>query len=263
METYRASDGAALAFDDRGPRGTVPLLFLHGWRADHRIWERVIDILSARHRTVAVDLRGAGASRSAPGPYTLEVFSNDLSDLVKTIDLDPFVTVSHSMGGALAQRFAIDNPEALEGEILVAPIPASGPHFTPAVESFLRATVGNPEKTAGWLARLTRQEQDRETRELLAAAAAASTDSVARAMLEDWLGLDFATGAATIETPTLVVVPEHDPPMTPAYMREYVTGLIPGSRLEVVAGAGHYLPLETPQELARIVEGFLEELEAQ
>ncbi len=262
METYRASDGAALAFDDRGPRGTIPLLFVHGWRADHTIWEPLIERLSPRYRTIAVDLRGTGASRGAPGPYTLEAFSNDLSDLVTALDLDPLVSVAHSMGGALALRFAIDNPEAVEGEILVAPIPASGPHFKPAIEDFLRATVGDPDKTALWLTRLTRVEQDPEMRELLRAAAAAAPPPVALAMLEDWLRLDFAAEAATIETPTLVVVPEHDPPMTPAYMREFVSDLIEGSRLEVVAGAGHYLPLEMPRELARIVEAFLEELEA-
>ena len=262
METYRASDGAALAFEDRGPRGALPLLLLHGWRADHTIWNPLADILSVRYRTVAVDLRGAGGSRGAPGPYTLETFSSDLSDLVKALDLDPLVTVSHSMGAALAQRFAIDAPEAVEAEILVAPVSASGPHFKPALEEFLRETVGDPAKTAAWHARLTYREPDSETRELLRSTAAATSDGVALSMLEGWLHLDFADEAATIETPTLVLVPEHDPPMTPAYAREYVSGLIPGSRLEVVPEAGHYLPLEMPRELARIIQRFLEELEA-
>ena len=260
MEIFRASDGAALAFEERGPAGGIPLLFLHGWRADHTIWDPLVELLARRHRTILVDLRGSGESQSAPGPYTVETFSNDLSDLVAATDLDPVVTVSHSMGSAVAQRFAIDNPPAVEGQVLIAPIPASGPHFKPSTEDFLRSAVDDPLETAAWLQRLTRHEPDLETRELLAAAAASVPPRVALAMLESWLRLDFADEAATIETPTLVVVPEHDPPMTPAFIREHVTGLIAGSQLEIVADSGHYLPLEKPAELAGLIERFLGEL---
>jgi pimeloyl-ACP methyl ester carboxylesterase len=252
MEIYRASDGAALAFDERGPAGGVPLLFVHGWRADHRIWDPLVDLLARRHRTILVDLRGSGESQGAPGPYTIEAFSNDLSDL--------FAAISHSMGSAVAQRFAIDNPPAVEGQVLIAPIPASGPHFKPSTEDFLRSTVGDPMKSAAWLQRLTRHEPDPETHELLAAAAASVPPRAALAMLDGWLRLDFADEAATIETPTLVVVPEHDPPMTPDFVREHVAGLIVGSRLEIVADSGHYLPLEKPAELAALIERFLVEL---
>jgi 3-oxoadipate enol-lactonase len=260
MEIYRASDGAALAFEERGPAGGIPLLFVHGWRADHRIWDPLVDLLAQRHRTILVDLRGSGESQSAPGPYTVDVFSNDLSDLVAGIDLDPVVTVSHSMGSAVAQRFAIDNPPAVEGQVLIAPIPASGPHFKPSTEDFLRSAVGDPGKTSAWLQRLTHNQPDPETRELLAAAAASVPPRAALAMLDGWLRLHFADEAATIETPTLVVVPEHDPPMTPAFVRERVADIIVGSRLEIVADSGHYLPLEKPAELAALIERFLVEL---
>jgi len=48
--------------------------------------------------------------------------------------------------------------------------------------------------------------------------------------------------------------------MTPAFIREHVTGLIAGSQLEIVADSGHYLPLEKPAELAGLIERFLGEL---
>jgi non-heme chloroperoxidase len=260
MDTYRASDGAPLAYEERGPADGIPLLFLHGWRADHTIWNPLIEALAEHHRTIAVDLRGSGASQRAPGPYTIEAFSNDLADLIQAVDLDPVVTVSHSMGGALAQRFAIDYPEAVEGQVLIAPVPASGPHFKPSLEAFLRSTVGDPEKTAIWLERLTYGEPDLETRAMLASAAGSVPPEVAVPMLEAWLRLDFAGDAATIETPTLVIVPEHDPPMTPSFIREHVVDVIAGSRLEIVAGAGHYVPVERAGELAALIERFLDEL---
>jgi pimeloyl-ACP methyl ester carboxylesterase len=262
MEIYRASDGSALAFDDRGPRGGTPLLFLHGWRADHTVWEPVVERLEARHRTIGVDLRGSGESRGAPGPYTVEAFSSDLADLVTALDLDPVVALGHSMGAALAQRFAVDHPDALEGLVLISPIPASGSPFKPAVEEFLRSTVGDPQKTAVWLSRLTRTELEPDLAELLRAAAARASGGAALESLDSWLRLDFAGEAATIETPTLVVVPDGDPPMTPARVRELVADLIAGSHLDVVGESGHYLPLERPAELIRLVEAFLAELVA-
>ena len=144
MPVVTASDGAKLFYDDRGPRGALPLLFVHGWQGAGSSWKLVRDALSPGYRTIAVDLRGFGDSNAAPGPYTVDGFANDLSDLLAYLDLDPLVAIGHAMGAAVAQRFAIDRPEAVEGLVLVAPVPASGVTFPAGLEASFRETAGNP-----------------------------------------------------------------------------------------------------------------------
>lgn len=260
MPTFHASDGAPLAYTELGERGGIPLLFLHGWLGDSGTWVAVMERLAKRHLTIAVDLRGFGESNEAPGPYRVENLTDDLSALVASLDLDPLVAIGHSMGAAIAQRFAIDRPDAVEGLVLVAPVPASGMPLSPAALQMFRDVAGDPIKTAAWLGKLTYREPEREVVALMRRAAAAVKIDVARESLDSWTTLDFAEEAATIETPTLVLSPEHDRPMTPAITRERVAELIEGSEFEIVAGAGHYAPLERPEAIATAIERFVIDL---
>jgi pimeloyl-ACP methyl ester carboxylesterase len=161
MPTFATADGAELSYFENGPRGGMPILLLHGWQGAGAVWTPIVERLAARYRTIAVDLRGFGESNAAPGPYRVETFSDDLSALVASLDLDPMVVVGHSMGAAIAQRFAIDRPDAVEGLVLVAPVPASGVPFSPRVDAMFRATAGNMENANAWLSALTYTEPSR------------------------------------------------------------------------------------------------------
>lgn len=260
MPTYTASDGASLAYEDRGPRGGVALLFVHGWYGAGALWKLVIDELATRHRTIAVDVRGFAASNAAPGPYDVDVFANDLSALLAALDLDPLVVVGHSMGAKIAQRFAIDRPEAVEGLVLIAPVPAGAVDFGPKFAALLRATAGDPEKTNLWLGMLTQREPPREIVALMRAAAATVTARVALESFDSWSALDFEDEARTIATPTLVIAPDSDNPMTPEWVRKRVVDVIADSRLEIVRESGHYVILEQPKAVAALVAAFVDAL---
>ena len=257
MATFRTADGAELSYVDRGPRGDLALLFLHGWNGSSGVWGPIVDRLAERRRTIAVDVRGFGDSNAAPGPYRVENFSDDLSALIAFADLDPLVVVGHSMGAAVAQRFAIDRPDAVEGLVLIAPVPASGMEFSAKTDALFRSLPGNTEATNAWLSRLTLREPPPEIRNLMRAAAAKVSPDVALESYESWSRLNFADEAATIETPTLVIAPAKD---RPDFVRERVADVIEGSRLEILPDAAHYAPLEQPAAIARLIERFIEEL---
>jgi pimeloyl-ACP methyl ester carboxylesterase len=77
--------------------------------------------------------------------------------------------------------------------------------------------------------------------------------------LAAWQGANFGDEAATIETPTLVLAPSADRPMTPEFLKANVADVIAGSKLEVIE-SGHYLPLEQPELLAKRIGRFVDEL---
>jgi len=260
MPTFHAVDGAKLAYSELGPRGGIPLLFVHGWLGDSGTWAPVVERLAKQHRTIAVDLRGFGESNAAPGPYRVESLCDDLSALVAALDLDPLVAIGHSMGAAIVQRFAIDRPDAVEGLVLVAPVAASGIPLSPATLQMFREIAGDPVKTAAWLGKLTYREPQRAVIALMRRAAAAAKLDAARENLESWTTLAFADEAATIETPTLILAPEFDRPMTPAVTRERAADLIARSQFAVIAGAGHLAQVDRPDAVADALERFVMEL---
>jgi 3-oxoadipate enol-lactonase len=260
MTTFAATDGARLTYTELGPRGGIPLLFLHGWLADGGIWAPVTARLARHHRTIALDLRGFGESKDAPGPYRVETLADDVSALIAALDLDPLVAIGHSMGAGIAQRFAIDRPDAVEGLVLVAPVPPGGMPLSPAALQLFREVPGDAAKTAAWLGKLTYREPTSAVVALMRRAAAAVRTGVALESLASWTALDFAADVATIETPTLVLAPAYDRPMTPQLARERVADLIEGSRFEIVPEAGHYVPLERPEAVAEAIERFVMDL---
>ncbi|HEX8827354.1 MAG TPA: alpha/beta fold hydrolase, partial [Xanthobacteraceae bacterium] len=152
MQYFRAGDGAQLAFADAGS-GDVTLLFVHGWRADHTVWLPLIAALGSDLRTLAVDLRGGGGSQAASGPYNLERYAADLRAMVDALALGRVVLVGHSMGATVALRFAVDDPGATRGLVLIAPVPAGGAGFSPKGTAYLRAATEDPAATKSWLAR--------------------------------------------------------------------------------------------------------------
>jgi 3-oxoadipate enol-lactonase len=257
MATFLTADGTELHYTDLGPRGTLALLFLHGWYAASTIWTPVVSRLAKLHRTIAVDMRGFGESNAAAGPYNVEIFSDDLSALIAAANLDPLVVIGHSMGAAIAQRFAIDRPEAVEGLVLIAPVPAGGLDFPAKVDAMFHGLPGNPQATNAWLSRLMSPEPPAAVRALVRSAAAAVRPEVALESYKSWSTLNFAGEAATIDTPTLVIASDGD---RPEVARARVAELIVGSRFEILRDAAHYAVLEQPDRIAGLIEGFIADL---
>lgn len=260
-QRYRADDGATLAYALGGDQAAAAtLLFVHGWQGTSAVWEPLRSFLAGRFRTLTVDLRGMGASNGAPGPYRVERFARDLGDLVDALGLDPVVAVGHSMGGAIVQRFAVDRPEAVLGLVLIASVPASAQTFPPALDGFFRATIADPAVARRWVGGLTTPPQPPETTALLLGAAASASREAAMEAYESWTTLAFGAEAATIETPTLVIAPAGDRPMTPALARELVADPIAGSRFEELPACRHYAPLDRPAAVAELIAAFVDEL---
>ncbi|MGA8574534.1 MAG: alpha/beta hydrolase [Candidatus Cybelea sp.] len=252
MQHFRASDGAALAFEEQGS-GVPALVFVHGWQADRTVWSELIDALGPQAHALAVDARGSGESHEAPGPYRLERFAADLRDLIQARELGSVVLVGHSMGATVALRFAVDAPDLVRALVLIAPVPASGGGYSPKGEAYLRSTAGNAEAAREWLARTFTHPPGDAMLERLCAAAARTPRDVALESFDSWAYADFAEATRSIEAPALVIAPEHDARAT----REKVVDLLPNARYVVVPDCAHYAILERPKAIAALIREFV------
>src|SRR5699024_7402774 len=141
------------------------LLFLHYWGGAARTWNVVMSSLSADFRCIAYDQRGWGGSDAPPQGYSIRDLAVDARELLRTLEIERYVLVGHSMGGKVAQFLAAQRPIGLEGLVLVAPatpIPQDIPEF--ARQAQLHA-YDNRENALKALEFLTAQPQTNELRE--------------------------------------------------------------------------------------------------
>src|SRR5258707_858589 len=90
-------DDVALYFKDEGSGTAPPMLFVHGWGCDHTFFAPQQAHFSHFQRTIAVDLRGHGASSAPIQDYTVEGFVDDLAHLCRELTLPKSIVVGHSM----------------------------------------------------------------------------------------------------------------------------------------------------------------------
>ena len=240
-----------------------PLVLIHGLADDHRAWRRALPDLVLRHRVLMYDLRGHGETSLGRPDGTLTQLATDLASLMKSIGVGNADVAGFSLGGTIAMRMAIDHPELVKRLVLVATSSRVGKTaadwYRRRVEMVehedpeLRATLdrdtadvyaqAHSELDAGLLIRRQSTADPRGYGNACAAMAALNA-----APLDPEL--------ARISAPTLIVASEldrHCPPKA----AEIIAAGIRGSRVEVMAGAGHPIPVEKPRELAGSINAFL------
>jgi pimeloyl-ACP methyl ester carboxylesterase len=238
--------------------GEPAVVCIHGYCQSSAYWAPTLERLAAAGvRGLAPDLPGFGASARLPGPYTMEAFADGVAALLDARGLARVALVGGSMGGVVAQQFALRHPARLARLLLVATggamgDPAAGlaradqvaaaPWDEAAVESVVRGFFRDPplpERLAEYrrIALMTSH-----------AAAVESARSNARSRTLERL--------SEIRVPTLIIQGRHDRARTPehgAAMRDR----IPGARLEVLEGSGHTPQLEEPDAFHALALPFL------
>jgi pimeloyl-ACP methyl ester carboxylesterase len=115
-ESYCPVPEGKLFFVKRG--NGPPIVFLHGFCLDHRMWESQMDYFSARFTCVAIDLRGFGKS-SLPTD-NLYAHYEDLVALLDFLGLDqPVILIGLSMGARVIANFALTHPQKTRAVIFI------------------------------------------------------------------------------------------------------------------------------------------------
>ena len=117
MEKVKVN-GIELAYVRHGT-GT-PLVLLHGYPLDHKIWDEIVPLLNKNFDLILPDLRGFGESTTVDVPYTMDDFASDIAGLLDHLGITKAAIAGHSMGGYVALAFGRLYPERISGLGLVS-----------------------------------------------------------------------------------------------------------------------------------------------
>ena len=255
-----AARGLPMAYDDVGA-GT-PVVFLHGFPLDRRMWAEQLEALVGHARGIAPDLRGFGETAPAP-PYSMDQYADDVVALLDALAVERAVVAGLSMGGYVAFALWRRHPDRVRALVLADTRAAADTDEVRERRRLLAALARERGSRAvadaqieGLVGKSTRRERPEVAQILHRMLAAAPVPGIVGALEAMMARPDSTPTLATIAVPTLVVVGDEDA-LTPAAEARAMQGAIPGSRLAVIAGAGHVSNVERPAEFNRLLRDFL------
>jgi pimeloyl-ACP methyl ester carboxylesterase len=259
-----ATSGGALAYHDEGDGPAV--LLLHGFPLSSYLWRGLIPVLASRHRVLAPDLLGLGASDKAAGvPLDIRAQAGYVGEFLDALDIDRVALVGHSTGGGVAQLL-VEQRDDVEALVLIDsiafdrwPTEAIGEVQVVPAERETNAAAELVVRSALRLGVVEGEVAEEDVRAYLAPwiepAPVQSLFRFARAL--DGLGLKaLERSMPAWELPTLILWGEDDP-FHPVDVAERLNAAIASSALGLVPECGHFLPEEAPETIYPIISEYL------
>ncbi len=253
-----------------------PLLLVHGITSSSRTWKSVMSKLAGKHTVIAPDLLGHGRSAKPQGDYSLGAYASGMRDLLVTLDIPKVTVVGHSLGGGIAMQFAYQFPDRISRLVLVDS-GGIGREVNPALRA---AALPGAEYVLPLLFTPTLHDAGLKVRNFLAGIGlrgSADMEGVAegfaslteadarRAFVHTVRSVIDPTGQRvsaadrlylTAEIPSMIVWGDHDR-IIPVDHATVAHELMPGSRLEIFSGAGHFPFNDDPDRFVRVLEDFI------
>ena len=257
--------------------GSGPVLvMIHGIAGSSSTWVPVMPLLAERFTIIAPDLLGHGESAKPRGDYSLGAYASGTRDLLGVLGHERATVVGHSLGGGVAMQFAYQFPQMAERLVLIGSgglgkevslllralsLPGTEYVLPAGLAPQIHAVVGSLGRVLGrfglradpflgevWDA-WSRLTDVRAQRAFIHTIRAVIDVAGQRVSARDRLYLAH-------EVPTLIIWGDRDA-VIPVEHAHVAHELMPGSRLEVVAGAGHFLPLERPELVDNLLRDFM------
>ena len=232
------------------------LIFLHYFGGGPRSWNDVVarlDGYGAGYGAQTPDLRSVGRW---PGGYSVREAATNVMQIIGE-QSEPFVLVGHSMGGKIAVEIAARAPENLRGCVLIAPSPPSPEPMSDADRADMLCGHGTREAAQRIVKGAAGSELSSENWEIAIEANLAYAERDWTNWIEIGTREDVSAITKNVAVPVLVIAGELDENMSAKFLRGAVVEPIANARLEEIAGAGHLMPQEKPDEVARLIREFV------
>lgn len=238
-----------------------PLVLLHGFTLDSRIWRRQLEDLSDQFMVVAWDAPGAGASADPPNPFTMADWADCLAGFLDVMGIERAHLLGMSWGGVLAQEF-YRRHFTRTGRLVLAGTYAGWRGSlqpmtcTERLTACMRAaSLPAEEFVPQWIPGLISGAASQNVRDELALVVSDFHPVGFRLMAQSLHDTDTTDLLPQIRVPTLLLWGDADR-RSPLSIAEQLRDRIPGSELIVIPNAGHVGNMEQPDVFNAQVRRF-------
>lgn len=255
-----------LTIFQNGDKINPHVIFCHGFPFDHRMWDLQVNEFSKKYFCVTYDIRGLGKSPAGDGQFTIEMFADDLFDVIDQLNLKKPVLCGLSMGGYISLRAIEKNQDTFSALILCDTKSAADNNEAKikraegvkkinrdGVEKFVNEFVPN------CFAEETIKNKKEIYEDTLNGALKSSSAGVKGCLIAMAGRTDTTEYLSKIKIPTLVICGEKDKLTPPDIMKE-MSEKIPVSEFHIIPNAGHLSPLENAEVVNEIMKEFLNRL---
>lgn len=268
--TVKTSQGL-VAYIDTGGTG-FPVILIHGNSCTSNVFKNQIAAFSNRYRMIAVDLPGHGKSPRPHDPdtaYTIPGYAQVLHEVVNDLGLGPFAIVGYSLGGNIALQWTQLAQDPIQGIMIVSCAP---------MKYSEEALVAYPPYEGSYAA-YPDPLTESQARQYMSAVGFDVKDPSVYFMIEDAMntdptsrakmvasvlagkGIDETEIVSQLTIPLAIVVGSEDVAINHDYICRLNYRNLWHGKVEFIPHAGHAIPIHQPQQLYRLLEAFLKDIE--
>lgn len=252
---------SALACHVNGPPDAPAVVLLHAIATSSELWQPQLPVWASAFRVVRIDLPGHGASESPPGALSLKDYADLVKDSLDELGIARAALVGLSLGGMIAQAFALTHPQRLNALVLAHTSartePAVREMWNRRLEQFEQ--YGLEAQAAAtlerWFTRAFAQASPM-TLEWLARQIRGTSPAGYAAAVGAIQALDYEHRLGEIAVPTLVVAGEDDSAVPPS-VAAAIAERVPDARMLVLKDAAHLGNVQQPVVFTEQVGEFL------
>lgn len=246
-----------------GNRKKQTIIFIHGFCFDYTMWQKQIDFFSDDYHCFLYDIRGLGKSLPGDGQFTIEMFVDDLFDLIKYFEIEKPILCSLSMGGYIALRAYEKKPNSFRALILCdtksdADTNEAKLKRASAINHINKVSFESyiNEFVPVCFSDKTLANNKDVYNNILNTAMASDPKGVKGCLIAMAGRTDTTESLSNINIPVLLVCGEDDK-ITPPDVMKKMKERIKGSQLEIIPEAGHLSPVENPEYFNNKLKDFL------
>lgn len=245
----------------------VGVILIHGLGGSTDDWVKTIPALSANFHVVAFDLPGFGQSDKGSQDYSPTRYAHLVQYLAdRYLQNKPYHVAGHSMGGAIALRYAAQRPSGLQRLVLIDAAGILHPQvITKYQAGSMMERASGVQQTRGFIERLSGKLLEQAERLPISAIDIANNALGRDLVLQGGphqiaalalAGEDFGAAIATVTAPTLILWGDHDL-IAPLRTGKVLATNMMHARMEVIYGAGHEPMLEQAERLNALLYSYL------